>query len=230
VTRGQGRIVLHGVRRGLGAHNAVFVPAGKIFALDAQRQMLGQALIVPNDGRVIWPERAQHVRVQDTMHQSELTSLFDTMRRETDQQRAFIPEAMTAQAALISIWLRRQLLSAEDAKRASAAERLTHRFCDLLANNLGNGWNAADYAEQLDITATHLARVCKQSSGMSAADIISHCTFSRARELLSQEDVAIKTLAETLGFGSAAYFTRFIQNHSGMTPSQLRKLAHPQGR
>jgi AraC family transcriptional activator of pobA len=31
-----------------------------------------------------------------------------------------------------------------------------------------------------------------------------------------------KAIAEALNFGSPAYFTRFIQQHSGFTPSQLR--------
>ena len=34
-----------------------------------------------------------------------------------------------------------------------------------------------------------------------------------------------RNIAQHLGFGSAAYFTRFMQQHSGRSPSQLRKDA-----
>jgi AraC family transcriptional activator of pobA len=35
----------------------------------------------------------------------------------------------------------------------------------------------------------------------------------------------MRDIAATLGFGSAAYFTRFITQHTGETPSRLRKQA-----
>ena len=47
ITRGQGLLQLDGQRRGLGAHNAVFIPAGALFALDLGRQGIGQAVVIP---------------------------------------------------------------------------------------------------------------------------------------------------------------------------------------
>jgi AraC family transcriptional activator of pobA len=35
----------------------------------------------------------------------------------------------------------------------------------------------------------------------------------------------MRDIASLLGFGSAAYFTRFITQHTGETPSSLRKKA-----
>jgi AraC-like DNA-binding protein len=35
----------------------------------------------------------------------------------------------------------------------------------------------------------------------------------------------IKDIASSLGFASAAYFTRAFQNHTGRTPSQFRRGA-----
>ena len=40
-TRGQGRVLLHGLRRGFGPHNALFIPAGKLLAF-AEPGVLGQ--------------------------------------------------------------------------------------------------------------------------------------------------------------------------------------------
>ena len=48
ITRGQGLALLDGARRGVGAHNALFVPAGNLMALDLGRQGFGQALILPD--------------------------------------------------------------------------------------------------------------------------------------------------------------------------------------
>jgi AraC family transcriptional activator of pobA len=39
---------------------------------------------------------------------------------------------------------------------------------------------------------------------------------------LAETDQTAAEIAASLGFGSAAYFTRFMQQHSGLPPSKLR--------
>ena len=227
ITRGQGRILLHGLRRGFGAHNAVFIPAGKLFSMDAGRHVIGQALLIPADGRVPLPERVQHLRLQDGFAQSELTGLLDAMRREIEDGQPLLEEALRAHAMLVSVWLRRQMDLVGTEPRRTAAGRLVLRFCDQMSRDYRSGRVAADYAEALDITPTHLARVCKASAGLSAAEMISEVVQHEARRLLTRSDQPIKEIAASLGFGSAAYFSRFSQQHFHKTPSQIRKATHP---
>ncbi|MBR9842212.1 MAG: helix-turn-helix transcriptional regulator [Rhodobacteraceae bacterium] len=223
ITRGQGRILLHGLRRGFGAHNAIFVPAGKLFAMEYARQVQGQVLLIPDDGRVILPDRTHQLRIQDGLAQAELTGLFDDMRRELGEARPLLPEAMTALASMVSIWLRRQMLHAGAQPRTSAAERLVRRFSDLLAEDFRSGNSMASYAEALDITPTHLTRVCRQCAGLTAADMLNQMVQHEARILLTRSDLPVQDIADHLGFGSAAYFSRFSQQHFGASPTQLRK-------
>lgn len=84
-----------------------------------------------------------------------------------------------------------------------------------------------DYAEDLDITPTHLTRVSRQCSGLTAADMLSQVVQHEARMMLNRTDLPINEVAQALGFGSAAYFTRFSQQHFGAAPSQIRKAAAP---
>jgi AraC family transcriptional activator of pobA len=225
ITRGQGRILLHGLRRGFGAHNAIFVPAGKLFAMEYGRQVQGQALLIPDDGRVILPDRTHQLRVQDGLAQAELTGLFDDLRRELTESRPLLAEAMTALASMVSIWLRRQILSAGAQPRTTAAERIVRRFSDLLSDDFRSGKSMATFAEELDITPTHLTRVCRQCAGLTAADMLSQLVQHEARVLLTRSDLPVQEVAEYLGFGSAAYFSRFSQQHFGVSPTQLRKSA-----
>lgn len=223
ITRGQGRILLHGLRRGVGAHNAIFIPAGKLFAMEYGRQVQGQAILIPDDGRVILPDRTHQLRVQDGLAQAELTGLFDDLRRELSEARPLLSEAMTALASMVSIWLRRQMLQAGPQPRTSAAERLVRRFSDLLSDDFRSGKSMASYAEELDITPTHLTRVCRQCAGLTAADMLNQMVQHEARNLLLRTDLPVQEIAERLGFGSAAYFSRFSQQHFGASPTQLRK-------
>ncbi len=44
-----------------------------------------------------------------------------------------------------------------------------------------------------------------------------------AREMLNRPDVSVKEIGIRLGYASAASFSRFVQQSTGKSPSQLRK-------
>ncbi|WP_372887636.1 helix-turn-helix domain-containing protein, partial [Shimia sp.] len=125
--------------------------------------------------------------------------------------------------------LRRQMLLQGATPRASAAERIVRRFCDLLAEGYRSGRPMLDYAEMLDITPTHLTRVCRQCAGLTAAEMLGQVVQHEARQMLIRTTLPINEIADFLGFGSAAYFTRFSQQHFGAAPSQIRRAANPEG-
>lgn len=226
ITRGQGLLNLHGERRGFGAHNAIFIPAGRLFSIDIGRNVIGHAVMFPMDDRISLPPNPQHLRTQDGVVQAELTALLELMRRERDAHKVFEDEALRAIANLVSIWLRRQMTVDVPTKQQSSAARLSEKFCDLLAQSTPDDRTMIDFATALDITPTHLARVCKSATGLSAADLISQTIQHQARSLLVHGGLPAKTIAQELGFGSAAYFTRFCQKHFGKTPRQIRKSAN----
>ncbi|MEP4988530.1 MAG: AraC family transcriptional regulator, partial [Paracoccaceae bacterium] len=120
--------------------------------------------------------------------------------------------------------LRRQLgLEEHIPGRPNAATRLSRAFCRRISTDFRSGAPMADYAQSLGVTPTHLTRVCRASTGRTAADLLTERVLYDARHLLSTEQAQIQDVARFLGFGSAAYFTRFIQHHTGCSPSALRK-------
>ena len=82
VTRGQGLALVDGARRGIGAHNALFVQAGSLMALDIGRQGFGQALVLPDTQGMNLPARPVHLRLRDAPAQMELNTLLDGILRE----------------------------------------------------------------------------------------------------------------------------------------------------
>ncbi|MFC3615985.1 helix-turn-helix transcriptional regulator [Lutimaribacter marinistellae] len=105
----------------------------------------------------------------------------------------------------------------------SASRQLTRLFFRHLARHYADGKPLAHLAASLSITPTHLTRVCKVETGRTAASLMTDRILHAARLLLASTDVPAKDIARHLGFGSQAYFTRFIQNHTGQTPSNLRR-------
>ncbi|MDC0737059.1 AraC family transcriptional regulator [Cognatishimia sp. SS12] len=226
ITRGQGVLTLDGQRRGFGTHNAIFVPAGHIWSIDLGRHSLGQVVRIPAGAAPAlaeFPQMPQQLRIQDGLLQAELTGLLDDMSREQQQSRPFFEDALCAQAGLIAIWLKRQLALLPAAKKPSASVRLMTRFSALAAQEYDSGASMADLAAKLGVTPTHLTRVCKQSSGLTAAQILTQCLTVAARKKLQREQTSFKQISETLGFASPAYFTRFMQQHCKATPTEIRR-------
>lgn len=223
ISRGQGRVLLDGQRRGIGAHNALYIPAHSLFALDLGRQSIGHAVVIPQGTPLRLPQIARHLRIRDASVQAEFTQLVEATLREDQRNLPLRGDALEAHAALMSVWLRRQIAEDEHVPgKRTAAERLSKRYCDLLPERYRNGDAMGAYAATLGVTATHLTRAVKAATGKTAADLLTERVLHEARRLLQETKEPAQNIARYLGFGSPAYFTRFIRQHTGSAPSQQR--------
>ncbi len=226
ITRGQGVALIDGARRGIGTHNTLFIPARNLMAIEMMRNGFGQALMIPDTAALTLPRMVQHLRIRDVTAQNELTVLFEAMGREQNAARPLHHSAMHAYGELMAIWLRRHLPD-DPAPQQSAARRLVMAYCERIVLDHANSTSMADHAEALGVTPTHLTRVCRAETGRTAAALLTERQLHAAQQLLISTDVPVQDIARHLGFGSAAYFTRFIQQHTQKTPTALRRMAKP---
>jgi AraC family transcriptional activator of pobA len=227
ITRGQGRCLLGGRRRGLGVHSAVVIPAHTLFALEPGAQSFGLVCEVPAQSPILLPDEAMILRILEPRAQADLTHLLEAMQREQNDTRPFVDEALNAHASLITVWLRRAMIAQnrDTDPKLSAAERLVSAYAALIERDFTTGQVMQDYARLLGVTPTHLTRICKASAGMTASDLLTRRILYAARELLETTHLPANQIAARLGFRSAAYFTRFILRHTDQTPTALRKTA-----
>lgn len=215
--------MLGGTRRGVGTHNLIYVPAFSLLSLEMGRQSMGLVAICPLSLADGLPETPRQLRIRDVSAISELTGLFEAAQREAAAQKPFFEDALAAHMGLVSVWLRRQLaLPENDVQKEKAAARLAARFCALVSAPDASLHTMADHAETLGVTPTHLTRACKAATGRTAADILTQSILHKALSALHDTDATAKTISQQLHFGSPAYFTRFIQHHTGSPPSSLR--------
>lgn len=224
VTRGQGLALLDGTRRGLGVHNALFIPAHHLMAIRLGQRGFATALVIPGDAALSLPQMPRHLRIREVAAQSELTVLMEALGREQNDRRPLCQGAMLAYAELVAIWLHRQLArqTRQTAAPDTAARRLSQAWCARLARGFTNCTSMAEHAAALGVTPTHLSRVSRAQTGQTAARLLSERQLHAARRLLIETNVPLQDIARHLRFGSAAYFTRFIRQHTGSTPSVLR--------
>lgn len=225
ITRGQGRVMIDGAQKGFGAHTAISIPARQLFSIELGRQTIGQVLRVSETVPCALPEQACAIRIHDMQEQAQMNALFDAALREQHLGDDHSGRGIRSYVDLIGISLRRQLPRVESTHRPSAAQKLTRAFCQRLASDAACAQNMGEHASALNVTPTHLTRVCKSETGKTAAALLTERQLHAARTLLISSERPMRDIAKDLGFGSAAYFTRFISQHTGLTPSQLRKTS-----
>lgn len=225
-TRGQGRITVNGVTAGYGPHNCIYLPAGTMHGFEMNTQVSGTIIVFPqgSEEQLGLPQDTVHLRLRDADRQIELSNLVDDLQREMAKGTERADRAMMCHAGLISVWLDRQIdaIDEGDLERKSG-QRLVNAFTALVEQDFHSAKTVRDYAAELGITPTHLSRVCNQACGRPASSILQDRVTYEARRLLTETRVPIKDIAASLGFASAAYFTRSFQKQTGQTPSAFRK-------
>ena len=218
--------VENGVRRGLSMHTALFVPAGALFSLDLPSTT--QALFVESPTGLTdrLPDEPLHMRIRDSLAQAELTAEVDAMAREIAGHRPRSLEALEARVRLVSVWLHRQSAAGVvETPPDTAAFRLVRRYAQIVRSRYRDPTPMAHHAEALDVTPTHLTRVCRQACGLTASEMLAERRLHAARSAIEGSARPVQAIAQDLGFASAAYFSRFIQVQTGQSPTALRKAA-----
>ncbi|SFF88206.1 AraC family transcriptional regulator [Pontibacter chinhatensis] len=79
------------------------------------------------------------------------------------------------------------------------------------------------YAERIGITPKHLNNICRQSLGVTVADMLHNRLLIESKRLLYFSTLSVKEIAYRLGFEDASYFVRFFRRMTGIPPLQLRQ-------
>ncbi len=97
--------------------------------------------------------------------------------------------------------------------------RIVERLHDTLAAPL----SIAELAEEFGISARHLIRTFKNTTGMTLSDYVADARIQHARELLTRNDLLIKQVAASCGFRSAAAFSAAFRATTGQTPREFQQ-------
>ena len=227
VTRGQGRITVAGLTNGYSPNNLIYVPPFTLFGIEVGASVSGHVLAFAGHD---WPPQPFHLRLLGLDAQKEATNHFEAIERELASQGDF--RAAACHFGLLTVFAERQLrarpAAETDKRRNSASARLVARYTSMVAQQFGSARNVADYAAALGVTATHLTRCCRKTCGRAALDLLNDRIHYEACVLLKSSRLSIQDIAASLGFQSAAYFTRRFQEMSGRTPSAFRRAEQAQ--
>ncbi|WP_439138273.1 helix-turn-helix transcriptional regulator [Roseicyclus sp.] len=224
ITRGQGRATIRGVTRGYGPNTAMFLPAGTQMAIELPAQLQGIEFALPADNDLGLPRTPFQRRIATIEGQASLTGHLERAERELGAQAPAMHRALMGYGLLISAWITRETSTDQGMALRERSHRLVEEFADAVEKRFRSGAGVADYAQALQVTPTHLSRVCRDAAGRPALALLNERIMHEARRLLRDTDMPAREIAQTLGFSSAAYFTRAFQQATGKAPIAYRGL------
>ena len=118
--------------------------------------------------------------------------------------------------------IKQRILTDVEPLDAGTANNHFQRFLDLLHSVDVKHRTVEWYATELCITPKYLSSICKKQSGKTANEWITEHVLEDIRYYLKQTDYSIKQICDLLGFPNTSFFGKYVKDHFGMTPMQLR--------
>ncbi|RZA15809.1 MAG: helix-turn-helix domain-containing protein [Lysobacteraceae bacterium] len=235
LTQGGAEATLDGRTQRLEAPAALLIAPGVVHGFVYDRHSAGHQVTLPSallrallGGNASLLERlAQTIVITGTdmgADAAECEALFVRLRDEFQLRRLGRGEALQSHATLLGLWF----LQREEAARATLRtqalrDTLVQRFRHLVDLHFREQQPVSFYAAELDVTADHLSRVCRGTTGLSALDLLHQRVELEARRLLAYTPAAVIEVAHELGFDDPAYFSRFFTKTTGHSPTAYRQ-------
>jgi AraC-like DNA-binding protein len=140
--------------------------------------------------------------------------------------RAAVPrvrEQDIAARLLEALLMELELAARERPASTSRGREIANRAAALIRDAPGRSWKVAALARRAGCSPDHFARLFRDALDVSPLDFIVQTRIARARELLGESSLTIGQIADALGYSSPYFFSRQIKQHTGLTPSDLRR-------
>ena len=102
-------------------------------------------------------------------------------------------------------------------------KRALKRATDYVGDNLAGDLHLADIARAANASPSHFSRLFKESTGLSPHRYVVERRVERARELLTETDMALHEVAAAAGFAHQSHMGRHVKRLLSVTPTRLRR-------
>lgn len=82
--------------------------------------------------------------------------------------------------------------------------------------------SVAYFADKCCLSTGYFGQLIKTETGRTAKDYINDCLLNAAKEKLSDMNLSVTLISESLGFEYPQHFVRFFKTRTGKTPTQFR--------
>jgi AraC-like DNA-binding protein len=139
-------------------------------------------------------------------------------------KRLELPDSRMLMTRLLEFFLR--LLShyrKSKLNETTANKRVSMQFHSDLAQHFRKHHDVGFYAEKAFITPKYFSALVKQETGYNANYWIRVKIITEAKMLLHiRRDLSVQAIADMLGFGEQASFSRYFKRETGLSPTEFR--------
>lgn len=169
-----------------------------------------------------------HVMTMGELDIKYFRSFYDMLRLciDTPLENPYREEVIQSilQGALVGLCgtLKRMMPANSSTTPLRQSESLFQKFLNLVADSPVKHQSVEHYAEQLCVSPKYLSAVCKKSSGKTTNEWITEQVMEDIRYCLHFTDLSVKQVSHRLGFANPSFFGKYVREHFGKTPLQLR--------
>jgi AraC-like DNA-binding protein len=111
----------------------------------------------------------------------------------------------------------------DDLSAKSPEETVIHMVVRYLRDNYNHAISIRDLAAQVHLSERHICRLFRKMMGMSILEYLTKLRVEIAAQLLLERRLAIKEVAQTVGYPDVRYFTTLFRQYTGLTPAVFRQ-------
>ncbi|MFB9353205.1 helix-turn-helix domain-containing protein [Sneathiella chinensis] len=227
---GGGTISVEGERYELGTPVAISMPPLTVHGFRFQQETKGWVITVPSmilkEALLTAPDIRE--RLSKPAFLKSPGTIAACFRRMVEEHRGTGPgrqQYLVHLAGILALEFARDLMALDRLPHSRESRQHGHvrKFLSLLEENFATCHAARDYAGQLNMTAPHLNRICRDVTGKTTSRLIQDRLVLEAKRSLVYTKMSIAELAYAIGFSDPAHFSRFFQQRTGMAPSAFRQ-------
>ena len=103
-----------------------------------------------------------------------------------------------------------------------AGNYIVQKALDYMRSHCAEHLSLADVADHVYVSQWHLSKLINKHVGQSFFDLLGRMRVERAKVLLGDPALRVHEIAERVGYGDVAHFSKSFKRFEGMTPGEYR--------
>jgi AraC-like DNA-binding protein len=188
------------------------------------KKSVGYFYVLFENHHLLLDELADKVVTIPNEFQVDLTSLINEINRPGENTYELVEALVTR----ILIGLQRKAKSSLHPENVSKLNIQTQnnvfkQIDAFLQRNLNKNISRKDLSDVFHISASHLARIFRNTSGVTISTRLIQLRIDRAKQLLLESSLPISEISLQVGYTNFSHFTQVFRKSTGVTPGDYRR-------
>jgi AraC family transcriptional activator of pobA len=170
-----------------------------------------------------WLGTPRMVTLGDSAQAAQLDGLFAQIFEEFDARRSGRSDLIEAYLNTAILLLGRIVAPQITGQPKDHKHQRVEVLQDLIAGHFRTHHSVEAYAGMLNLSPTHLNRLAREVTGSTTHDLVMARLIDEAKRALVFTPATVQSIADTLGFNDAGYFSRCFRLRTGQTPRGYRE-------